>query len=214
MAVFLVLTSLEGYLPRVASQPHPVWYPVAYTVKVAAVLVLLGIGRTALSDLRPGPGVLALLLAVVVGVAVTVGWVGLERLPYPKIPVTGARQAFDPFVLPLAGRMAFLAVRFFGLVVLVPVMEELFWRSFVLRWVIDADFGRVPIGTVTPLAAAISAALFAASHPEWLPGLLTGLAWAWLLWKTKSLSACVVSHAVANLGLGLYVLQTGAWSLW
>jgi uncharacterized protein len=72
----------------------------------------------------------------------------------------------------------------------------------------------VPIGKVTPLAAAVTSVAFGLAHPEWLPGLITGLAWAWLVWRTKSLSACVVSHAVANLALGLYVIATGDWKYW
>ena len=101
-----------------------------------------------------------------------------------------------------------------GLVVLVPIFEELFWRSFLIRWLVDDDFTRVPIGKVTPVAAVISAVIFGAVHPEWLPGVLTGLAWAWLLRHTRSLTACVVSHATANLALGLYVLATGDWKFW
>ena len=108
----------------------------------------------------------------------------------------------------------FIAVRLFGLVLLVPLIEELFWRSFLIRWLINPDFHKVPIGRVTPIAAAVSSAVFALSHPEWLPALLTGLLWAWLLWQTKSLSACVISHAVANLALGLHVLATGDWKYW
>ncbi len=110
--------------------------------------------------------------------------------------------------------IAFVAVRLLGLVVLVPLIEELFWRSFLMRWVIDQDFARVPIGRVTPLAAGVTSVAFGLAHPEWLPGLITGLAWAWLVWRTKSLSACVVSHAVANLALGLYVIATGDWKYW
>jgi CAAX prenyl protease-like protein len=103
-----------------------------------------------------------------------------------------------------------------GLVLIVPLFEELFWRSFVVRWIIEPDqFREVPIGRITPVAAAITAALFAVEHPaEWLPALLTGGLWAGLLWQTKSVSACFVSHAVANLGLGVYVLTTGAWKFW
>ena len=85
---------------------------------------------------------------------------------------------------------------------LVPLIEELFWRSFLIRWLIDQDFRRVPIGRVTPVSAAVTSALFAMAHPEWLPALLTGLLWAWLLQQTKSLPACVVSHVVANLAWG------------
>ena len=83
-----------------------------------------------------------------------------------------------------------------------------------MRWIINPDFLKVPIGRVTPLAAAVTSGVFAFSHPEWLPALITGLLWAWLLWQTKSLSACVLSHAVANLALGLHVIATGDWKYW
>ena len=101
------------------------------------------------------------------------------------------------------------------IVALVPLIEELFWRSFLIRWLIDPDdFQRVPIGRMTPFAAGGTAVLFALAHPEWLPALITGLLWAWLLWQTKSLSACLISHAVANLALGIYVMATGDWKYW
>ena len=110
--------------------------------------------------------------------------------------------------------MGFLAVRMFGLVVLVPLIEELFYRSFLMRWLIDPNYTRVPIGRVTPLGLAATTGVFAFSHPEWLPALLTGLAWGWLVGQTKSVSACVVSHAVANLALGVYVIARHAWRFW
>jgi CAAX prenyl protease-like protein len=96
-------------------------------------------------------------------------------------------------------------------VALVPLIEELFWRSFLMRWLAKSEFWELPVGTVTPMAALVTSGLFAAAHPEWLPALLTGLLWAWLLWHTRSVLACVVSHAVANLGLGLIVAATGRW---
>ena len=77
--------------------------------------------------------------------------------------------------------MGFLAVRMLGLVVLVPLIEELFYRSFLMRWVVDPNYTRVPIGRVTPLGLAATTGVFAFSHPEWLPALLTGLAWGWLV---------------------------------
>ena len=67
---------------------------------------------------------------------------------------------------------------------------------------------------MTPLAAAVTSVVFALAHPEWLPALVTGLLWAWLLWQTKSLAACCVSHVATNLALGVYVIATGDWKFW
>jgi len=211
---YLLLTTVEGYLPTAADgRPSPTWYPLAYMAKVAIVAALMWACRSTWRDLSPRPSLASLALAVALGLLVTALWVGLDG-HYPTFAITGTRSAFDPTILPLAPRWAFVVVRLLGLVVLVPIFEELFWRSFLIRWLVDDDFTRVPIGRVTPVAAVVSAVVFGAVHPEWLPGVLTGLAWAWLVRHTRSLTACVVSHATANLVLGLYVLATGDWKFW
>jgi uncharacterized protein len=208
MFAYVALSSLEGSLPS------PGWYPAAYAAKALIVACLMWYYRSTWRDLRPTPGPAALGMAVAVGLLVIVLWIGLDGL-YPSLPfMGGARTAFDPNVLSPAGKWAFIAVRFVGLVVLVPVFEELFWRSFLIRWLIDQEFWKVPIGRVTPVAAVVSSVVFALAHPEWLPALLTGLLWAGLLWKTRSVSACVVSHVVANLALGIYVVATESWKFW
>jgi CAAX prenyl protease-like protein len=216
MATFLVLTSLEGTLPTGEDGSPSTWYPLAYAAKVAIVTAVAIACRSAWRDLRPRPSAVAVALAVGVGLVVAALWVGLDGL-YPTTTSLGKRTGFDPGAMAdPAGRSAFIAVRLFGLVLLVPLFEELFWRSFAIRYVIDPDdFTRVPVGRVTPMAAGATAVVFAMAHPvEWLPALLTGLAWAWLVHRTKSLSACVVSHATANLALGVYVLTTHEWRFW
>jgi CAAX prenyl protease-like protein len=214
MVGFLALTAAEGYLPTRGGGIDPFWYPVVYAIKVAIVAVLAWMCRSTWRDLAPRPGPGALALATALGLGVAAIWVGLDG-HYPELPFLGGkRSSFNPNVMPRAGMVAFVAVRLLGLVVLVPLIEELFWRSFLMRWVIDQDFARVPIGRVTPLAAAVTSVAFGLAHPEWLPGLITGLAWAWLVWQTRSISACVASHAVANLALGLYVIATGDWKYW
>jgi CAAX protease family protein len=205
--VFLGLTSLESYLP------DPKWYPVAYSFKVLIVALLLWHFRGTWRDLKPAPRLSAIVLAVFTGLIVYVLWVGLEGW-YPTFAFLGARTGLDPRALPAGWKWPFIAVRLCGLVLLVPLMEELFWRSFLIRWLIDPDFLKVKIGRVTPMAAGVSSVVFALSHPEWLPALCTGLLWAWLLWQTKSVSACVISHAVANLALAIHVLATGNWKYW
>lgn len=207
MGGFLAMTAIEGYLPS------PAWYPPAYALKVAVVSGLVWYCRPVLRDLAPRPSPGAAALAIILGLAVAAAWVGLDGR-YPSLAFLGRRTAFDPSVLKPAARGAFLTVRMLGLVLLVPLVEELFYRSFLMRWVVDPDYAKVPIGRVTPAGLAATTVVFGFSHPEWLPALLTGLAWGWLLARTRSVTPCVISHATANLALGAYVLVTGDWKFW
>ncbi len=215
LAGFLALTALEGYLPITPTgAPSPTWYPAVYTLKVVIVSVLLWHCRTIFGDLRARPSPLGWCAAVALGLIVALGWVGLDG-HYPELPFLGGkRTAFDPSGLAPLARGGFLLVRMIGLVAIVPLIEELFYRSFLMRWVVDPNYRRVPIGRVTPLGLGVTSAVFAFSHPEWLPALLTGLAWGWLLHGTRSVSACVISHAVANLALGIYVIVEHDWKFW
>src|SRR3569623_49558 len=95
MAGFLALTTLEGYLPSAGGGSHSSWYPLAYAVKVAAVAALAWGCRSAWRDLAPAPGPGSLAIATVLGLAVTVLWVGLDGR-YPELPMLGKRTAFDP----------------------------------------------------------------------------------------------------------------------
>jgi CAAX prenyl protease-like protein len=211
---FLALTALEDKVPKgPGGSPDPSWFVGAYALKMVVVTGLMWFCRASLRDLRPLPSAANIALSVAVGVAVIVAWVGLDG-HYPAFGFLGKRSAFDPGTLPAGPRWAFIILRFYGLVLLVPPMEELFYRSFLMRWIVDPDFTKVPIGKVTPAGLAVTTVLFGASHPEWLPAVLTALAWGWLLARTRSVSACVISHATANLALGVYVLATGDWKFW
>jgi uncharacterized protein len=214
MFAYLGLSSLEGYLPQLVDKPSAALYPIAYGAKLLIVALLAWHYRATWSDFRPRPKAATIMLGIMTGLFICAAWVGLDG-HYPTFKfLGGSRSEFDPYSLGATARWAFIAVRLLGLVVIVPVFEELFWRSFLMRWVIDNDFVRVPIGKVTPLAAAVTSGLFGLAHPEWLPALLTGALWAWLLWWTKSLSACLISHATANLALGVYVILTHEWKFW
>lgn len=93
-------------------------------------------------------------------------------------------------------------------------MEELFWRSFLLRYLVNSDFRQVPLGTLTPSALVISVALFGAEHNQWFAGIIAGLLYTLLLYRTKSLFSCIVAHVVTNSLLGVYVLATQKWQYW
>ena len=100
-------------------------------------------------------------------------------------------------------------------VVIVPIVEELFWRGWLMRWLINNDFERVPLGSYSPLAFWSSAALFASEHgPYWDVGLITGVVFNMWMIRTRSLADCVLMHAVTNGLLSAYVIAAGQWQYW
>lgn len=204
--LFLALTTIEAHFTSI--------YPWVYTIKIVLVSAVLLCWRPSLSDDRPQARGLG--LAVLAGIVLTAAWFGIDRYT-PHIALLGSRVAFDPFraISNPLGRAAFLAVRFFGLVVVVPIIEETFYRGFLLRYVTNPDdWQRVSLGRFTFAALAANLVLFALSHPEWLAALVFGLAMCMLLACTKNLYACITAHAVTNLLLGLYVIHFHQWQYW
>jgi uncharacterized protein len=99
--------------------------------------------------------------------------------------------------------------------VLVPVLEELFWRGWLPRWLVNPDWQRVRLGHYTTLAFVGTALLFAAEHgPYWDVGLLCGVIYNGWMWRTKSLGDLVLTHAVTNACLSAYVLVSGRYEYW
>ena len=104
--------------------------------------------------------------------------------------------------------------RIAGAVLVVPLMEELFWRSFLIRYIIDKNFDSVRMGTFTWASFLITAVLFGFEHNYILAGIMAGVFYNLLLYKTRSLAQCVLAHAVTNLALAIYVVSTGKWQFW
>lgn len=125
---------------------------------------------------------------------------------------------FDPSVLASNAATYWSAIifRFLRLVIVVPVMEEIFWRGFLLRFVIDEHFERVPFGKFTWPSFAIVAVVFTLSHshPDWLGAFVAGALYNVVAYRTRSLVSCVLAHAVTNLLLGFWIMQTHQWGFW
>ncbi|MBI2800256.1 MAG: CAAX prenyl protease-related protein [Gammaproteobacteria bacterium] len=208
MAIFVGATALEGLFPSP-------WYPIAYTLKIAlATLATVYCARRwrheITLDIRMlGYGLVAGLLSFMI-------WVGVD--PYtPHFSVLGTRAGFNPFdeIASPAWRAAFIVVRLGGLALLVPIIEEVFWRSFLLRYVTNAaHWQTLPLAAFSARAVGVVAVCFALVHPEWLVALLFALTMALLLRITQSLFCCIVAHATTNLALGVFVLTTGNWQYW
>jgi CAAX prenyl protease-like protein len=128
-------------------------------------------------------------------------------------PILGKLHSSIPQDL-LADRMVLL-LRCFRAIILVPIIEELFWRAWLMRWVINPDFQAVKLGTYTAKSMWITAILFASEHgPYWEVGLIAGLLFNWWMVRTKSLGDCILAHAITNAALSFYVMQTGKWEYW
>jgi CAAX prenyl protease-like protein len=211
--LYVVLTGLAARFPTV--------YPWTYGGAVAVVAIVSWLLLHDRSLVLPHWRVGTALLVGLVGVVIWIGLssMGLESAIASHLPEwlrPSPRIGFNPFdeLSSGAGVLLFLTLRLVGLVVLTPLVEELFWRGFLLRWLISPDWQDVPLGRLTPGSFLIVMLLFTAAHPEWLAaapncGLLNMLMW----WRRK-LWDCIVAHAVSNFGLAAYVLVRGAWWLW
>ena len=108
-----------------------------------------------------------------------------------------------------------LFLRTLRAVLVVPIVEELFWRGWLMRWVIANDFETVPLGTYSAKSFWIVALLFASEHgPYWDVGLAAGIIFNWWMIRTKSLGDVILVHAVANACLSAYVIAAGKWEYW
>lgn len=100
-------------------------------------------------------------------------------------------------------------------VIIVPVVEEFFWRGWLMRWLIKPDFQRVPLGAYSPLSFWVTAILFASEHgPYWDVGLAAGIVYNLWMIRSKSIASCILMHAVTNGVLCVYVITTAQWQYW
>lgn len=149
-------------------------------------------------------------LSLVSGVVVYGLWVLLEGF-YPPI----GTSSFDPHREAEGAAWVFLiATRLAGSVLVVPIMEELFWRSFALRVAIDSDFKSIPLGRFSWFSFLLVSAAFGFEHHQWLPGILAGMVYAGVLYRTGNLFVPTLAHAVTNLILGIHVIVTDQWFYW
>jgi CAAX prenyl protease-like protein len=157
---------------------------------------------------------------LLVGVLIFVLWIAPDLL----FPAYRHSFFFDNAVmgtarssLPEAARHAapVLFLRSLRAVMVVPIVEELFWRGWLMRWAIAHDFERVPLGAYSASSFWVVALLFASEHgPYWDVGLAAGIVFNLWMIRTKSLGDLVLAHAVANACLCGYVIAAGKWEYW
>ena len=158
---------------------------------------------------------------VLLGVAVFAIWVAPDVL----IPgyrdhwlfqnqVTGTLTEFHPFT-DLRESALVLVFRTIRAAILVPIIEELFWRGWLLRWLISPKFEEVPLGTYTRQSMWLSAILFASEHgPYWEVGLLAGLAYNFWIVRTQESGRLYSGSRRHERALSLFVIASGRWEYW
>jgi len=159
--------------------------------------------------------------AVVVGVLVFWLWVRLDDLfiqvgiSYPKMKLPAAE--WNPHVHFGQGAALawfFIGVRILGSSLVVPPLQEIFFRSFLYRYVARVDFQSVPLGTFLWMPFLLTSVVFGLEHREWLAGILGGVLYQGLVCRKKRLGDAVTAHAITNLLLGVWVVWKGQWIYW
>jgi hypothetical protein len=209
-AVFIALLVLQPVVPMPAA--------IRFIVSLATILAV------SLPVLRGSPS--KPLLSILLGLAVFVIWVGPDVLS-PKwrhlILFDNGLVGHAAGNTPPAARKdpVFLFFRVAISVIAVPILEELFWRGWLMRWLVithhhrERDFTEVALGTWDPTAFWLVAVLFAVEHgPFWDVGLLSGIIYNWWMLRTGNLWDCIVMHAATNAALAAYVVIGGHWQYW
>lgn len=207
-AVFMALIGLGVILPMPAL--------VDQTLRLAVMAAVLYVVARPALDFHVTQWAASLLI----GVAIFGLWIAPDLL-FPSYrhsilfenAVTGAARSS----MPEAARhdVPVLWLRSLRAVIVVPIVEELFWRGWLMRWMIRQDFQRVPLGAYSAASFWTVALLFASEHGAyWDVGLAAGIVFNWWMIRTKSLGDLILAHAVANACLSAYVIAAGKWEYW
>ena len=99
-------------------------------------------------------------------------------------------------------------------IALLPLAQELFWRSFLMRRLQSPAFESVALQIVSLRAVVISSLLCMLTHPFWLAGLFGAVVSAWLYTRSSKLWLPVIAHGVTNGLFGAWVVLNGTWAYW
>jgi len=207
-ATFIAFIIIADVLERYGTSSSPLRW--LYPAKAALVLAMLLVWCKHYPELRARPARRDLLEATVAGTIVFMLWITLDA----HWMRSGTLRAFDAVGDDAIIDWPLVAARAAGAVLVVPVMEELFWRSFILRWLRQREFLSLRPSRAGARAATISVLLFGVEHNLWLAGIVAGLAYTLLYMRSETLWTPILGHAVTNGLLAIWVIATGSWTYW
>lgn len=163
--------------------------------------------------------------AVIVGVGIFAAWVGISgdwttqsslwvKLGIAHAPAKPA-VTWNPTAHFKPGlAWLFIMTRILGSTFIVPPLEEVFYRSFLYRYIAKPNFQNVPFNQFLLVPFFSTALVFGLAHNEWLAGILCGMAYQWLVLHKNRLGDAMTAHAITNFLLGIWVVWRGAWHFW
>jgi uncharacterized protein len=228
LGVFMLAGVLE---PKPDATAGPFGLPIDYSAYPAVYTFKIALTMAAMAFVWPGyrqfPWKVSP-LAFVVGAVGVVVWVGLSKLHIEHrllgplgldwLISTGRRSAFNPLERwadePLL-KYGFLAIRFWGLAIVIPIIEEFFLRGLLMRFFLANEWWKIPFGILTPTAVLVGTLFPVLMHPA---EMLAAAVWfslvTWLMHRTRNIWDCVAAHVTTNLLLGIWIVTQGDWFLW
>ncbi len=203
-AVFVILTALQGEF----GPQSRYWL---YLVKTLIGAWMIWEARPFVEEMRWKIS----WEAVAVGIVIFAVWVGLDGL-YPRLAkVEGSWNPNEEYGAGSPMAWFYSIIRIGGSSIVVPPIEEVFYRSFLYRYFVKIDFRTMPFSRFHALSLVVTSVIFGLMHPDrWLAGILCGLAYQGLAIHKNRLGDAMTAHAVTNFLLGLWVVATQAWSFW
>jgi len=207
-AIYMAFIAIADLLTRIGMNADSLRW--LYPVKIALVSVCLVVFWKQYDELRSWQmNWRTVFTAGLAGLLVLWLWVHLDA----SWMSVGKSAGFDPrddgqLRLPL------VIVRLIGGALVVPIMEELFWRSFLMRWIVAPGFEAVPPAHINLQGFVVTVILFGVEHNLWLAGMVAGAIYSLLYMRSGKLWSPIMAHAVTNGGLGIWILATGNWSYW
>lgn len=214
--IFVLLTAAQGKFGAASAY----WF---YLAKTLAGLWLIWAMRPVVTEMRWAFS----WEAVAVGIGIFAVWFGIDgewttqnslwlKLGLAHAPKNPA-PCWNPnaqFGSGSALAWLFIGVRILGSTFVVPPLEEVFYRSFLYRYLASHEFLSVPLNKFLPVPFLATALVFGFSHNEWLAGIICGAAYQWLVLRKNRLGDAMTAHAITNFLLGLWVVSRGAWNFW
>jgi CAAX prenyl protease-like protein len=214
--IFVLLTAAQGKFGAASAY----WF---YLAKTLVGLSLVLAMRPLVAEMRWAFSWEAVLVGVgVFGMWIGIGgdwtaqnslWVklGLSHAPTSLESIWDPRIQFGGYTVTAC---LLMAVHVLGMTFIVPPLEEVFYRSFLYRYVIRHDFLSASLNQFSLRAFVVTALIFGISHNEWLAGILCGAAFQWLVLRKNRLGDAMTAHAITNFLLGIWVVTRGAWHFW